>query len=96
MKVRIGDVVIEVPTRKDHLLKVPREVLALHREDVYRKVKDEKEFLEAIHSRAFRIGEGGPEVLECSGILCDACGNPLMTAYVWLLILGGTAWGNHL
>lgn len=71
VKVRIDRVVFDAPTRKDHLMKVPRKALFLSRNDEGRYF-DESEMVHKVRH---------------SGIVCDSCSDPIPYPYVWVLVL---------
>lgn len=87
MKVRIDRITYEAPTRKDHLIKVPREALFRHIEDEYGRVEDDEERVELLVKA---VAHRGLDLfLEYSGIVCDFCGDPIPYPYVWCLVCGG-------
>ena len=91
-EVIIDRVKVKPPTRKDHLLKVPRQVLFMSQDDVWRKARDNNELIEHHLHRSADLERG--LVLEHSGIVCDSCGEPIPQPYVWCLIIGGHCWGT--
>jgi len=84
-------------TRKDHLVKVPRHALYLSAHDVYEPVESEREKLELLNEGRAHYSD---RFLVASGIVCDVCGDPITTRYVWVLVLcnpwrpWGTLCGN--
>jgi len=78
------------PTRKDHLLKVPREVLYASADDEYEYVADEEKRLSLMVEAKPRRGN---DFLVYSGIVCDFCNQPIPYPYVWILICGGYSRG---
>ena len=89
MKIQIDKIAYEAPTRGDHLMKVPRQALYISQEDEYREPRDDDDLVDAFVNRSVRDGK----ILASSGIVCDACNEPIPYAYVWVLILGGHPWG---
>ncbi|MBW2673828.1 MAG: hypothetical protein JRD89_10510 [Deltaproteobacteria bacterium] len=89
MKVRIDHIAYDAPTKRDHLMKVPRQALYISQEDQYREPRDDAELVDAFLNRSVRDGK----ILASSGIVCDACSEPIPYAYVWVLVLGGYPWG---
>jgi len=72
------------PTRKAHLVKVPRFGLFLSARDTYEPIEDEEERLKLLTEGRAHCGD---RFLVSSGIVCDACGDPILTRYVWVLVL---------
>lgn len=88
-KVVIDTFSVEAPTRKDHLLKVPRDLLSLSQEDEYRTAQNDGDLVNAMVKGTAK----GRSVLEHSGIVCDGCNTPIPHPYVWILVMGGYARG---
>jgi len=90
--VQIDNYKVEVPLRKDHLLKVPRQMLMMSREDEWRQAKDDNELIEYHLNRSADLDTG--KILTHSGIICDSCNDPIPYPYIWLLIIEGDSWGT--
>jgi len=81
-------------TRKTHLVKVPRWALFLSARDYYQLIEDDEKKVKLLtEGRAHQ----GDRFLISSGIVCDGCSDPILTPYVWVLILSypWIAWGTQ-
>lgn len=93
MTVTIDKIRLEPPTRKDHLLKVPRQALFISQLDEWRQAKDDEELIEYHLHRTANLDTR--KILTYSAIVCDSCNDPIPYPYIWCLIIGGSySWGT--
>jgi len=95
MKVQIERFTYQAPTRKDHLIKIPRQFLYMSRFDEYKPAETEEELLKAAEQGFLSDDLEHGKILVVSGIVCDACNDPIMSPYVWILVIGGRPWGTQ-
>jgi len=91
VKVIVDRLAYTPPTRRDHLIKVPRNVLYMSRHDEYRPPTNDDELVEALVNGTVVDGK----ILTYSGIVCDACSRPIPYPYVWIFVAGGVARGTR-